>query len=98
MAGAGDRIQTQLVGLAFGVLAVGNDADALAFDVVQLGITAFEVEGDVVHPADGAVLQQGIVLSDRAHKRIFGFVEVDRHLRVGCGGLAGSRCSHRSWC
>ena len=40
VAGAGDGVQAQLVGLAVGVFPFGNDADALAFDVLQLRVAA----------------------------------------------------------
>ena len=44
MAGAGDGVQAQLVGLAVGVFPFGNDADALAFDVLQLRVAAGQIK------------------------------------------------------
>ena len=85
MAGAGDRIEAQFVGLAVGVLAVGNDADGLALEVAQLGLTTLEVKGDVVDPANCSFSQQAVVLRDRAHERIFGPVEIDGNVGVGHG-------------
>ena len=83
VAGAGDGIQAQFVGLAVGVLTLGNDADALALDVLQLGVTTGEIKGDVLNATDRTVLKQGIVLGDRPHERGFGLVGVDRNVGVG---------------
>ena len=79
MTGAGDRVQTQFVGLAFGVFSIGNDADGLAFHVMQMGFTSAQVKGDVVHTTDRSFAQQAVVLGDRANKRSFWLVEVDRY-------------------
>ncbi|SBO42923.1 protein of unknown function [Cyanobium sp. NIES-981] len=84
--GAGDRIEAELVGLAVGVGAIRNDADALALHVVELGITTGQVEGDVIHPADRPLGQQAVVLGDGSDERILGLVEVDRNGGVGHGG------------
>jgi hypothetical protein len=90
VAGAGDRVKAKLVGLAVGVGAVGNDADALAFHVVKLGVTASQVEGDVVHPADGPISQEAVVIEHGADEGILRLVEIDGNFSVahgGCGGL-----------
>ena len=75
------------MGLAVGIFAIGNDADALAFDVVQVALG--EVEGDVVHPADGPLVQQAVVAQHGAEVGLLRLVEVDRN-----GGVAG-RWGHR---
>ena len=94
VAGAGDRIQTQFVGLPVGVFAIGNDADGLALEVAQLGLTTLEIKGDVVDPANRSFSQQAVVLRDRADEGIFGPVEIDGNVGVGHGcwfrrGLGG---------
>jgi len=83
VAGAGNRIQAQLVRLAVGIFTVGNDADALTFDVMKLGVAAAEIEGDVVHPTNGPFSQQAVVLGDRANERILRLVEIDGNVSVG---------------
>ena len=95
MTGAGDRVQTQFVGFALGIFAIGNDADALAFHVLKLRVATGEVEGDVLNPTNGAVLQQGIVFGHRADEGCLRLVGVDRNvcvgllLRRGCRRLGG---------
>ena len=82
MTGAGDGVQPQLVGFAVGVFTLRNDADALTLDVLQLGIAAGQIEGDVLDPTDAAFLHQGVVLGDSAKKGRLGFVGVDRNVGV----------------
>ena len=43
MAGAGDGVQAQFVRFALGVFPFGNDADALAFDVLQPRVAAGQI-------------------------------------------------------
>ena len=69
-------------GFAVGVFPFGNDADALPLDVLQLRVAAGQIEGDVLNTADRTVLEQGVVLRHRAHKRCFGLVGVDRNVGV----------------
>ena len=91
VAGAGDRIEAQFVGLAVGIFAIGNDADALAFDVMEIALG--EVKGDVVDPANGPLVQQAVVAQHRAEVGLLGLVDVDWN-----GGVAGG-WGHggRSW-
>ena len=89
MAGAGNRVEAQLVGLAVGVAALGDDADALALHILQLGLAAGQVEGDVVHPADGAFPHQAVVLGHGADEGILRLVGVDGDSGVGHGGFGG---------
>ena len=44
---AGDRVKAELVGF-LGIFTVGNDADRLALDVVEMGVSTAQVEGDVI--------------------------------------------------
>ena len=88
MARTGDGVQAEFVGFAVGIFTLRNDADALTFDVFELGITAGEVEGDVLHPTNATFSNQGIVLPHRAKEGSLGLVGVDRN--VGVGLLLGS--------
>ena len=77
------------MGLAVGVLTVGNDADRLTLHVVELGVSTAEIEGDVVHPADGAFSQQAVVLGDGADEGVLRLVEVDGDVGVMHGSSSG---------
>ena len=90
MACTGDGVEAKFVRFAVGIFTLRNDADALPFDVFELGITAGEVEGDVLHPTNATVSNQGIVLRHRAKEGRLGLVGVDRN--VGVGLLLGSGC------
>ena len=57
---------------------------------MQMGITTAQVKGDVVHATNRSFAQQAVVLGDRADKRSFWFVEVDRYGLVS--GVLGHRC------
>ena len=70
------------MGLAIGIFTIGNDADGLAFDVVQLGVATLEVEGDVVHPTNRTFTQQAVVLGNGAQERGLGLIEIDRNSSV----------------
>ena len=94
MTGAGNGVETQLVGLACGILAIGNDADALALHVVQMA--SGEVEGDVVHASNGTLGKKAVIACHRADEGILGLVEIDgnvgvAHCWLGNRGLGG-RC------
>ena len=82
MTGAGDGVQPQFVRFAVGVFTLRNDADALTLDVLQLGIAAGQIEGDVLDPTDAAFLNQGVVLGDSAKEGSLGLVSVDRNVGV----------------
>ena len=85
MAGAGDRVQAEFVGFVVGIGSVRNDANALAFDVVE--VAPAEIKGDVVNPANCTIDKQGIVVDDCADERILRLVEVDGNVGVGHGGF-----------
>ena len=85
VAGAGDRVQAEFVGFVVGIGSVWNDANALAFDVVE--VAPAEIKGDVVNPANCTIDKQGIVVDDRADERILRLVEVDGNVGVGHGGF-----------
>ena len=93
VAGAGDRVKAEFVRFAVGIFALRNDADALTLDVFQLRLATGEIEGDVLHPADAAVLHQGVVLGHRAEKRGLRLVGVDGNVCVGLF-LRGGSCCH----
>ena len=83
MAGGGNGIKAQLVGLALGVLAIGDDTDALAFHVVK--IAAGKVKADVVYPTNRPFPQEAVVAEDGGHEGILGLVKIHRHIGVGFG-------------